>query len=182
MEEVLESNQIFEYLDEVYRNKEKYNMLWALKDAQEKLNIYRKEVVDEKIKSKCKGCKKLNAEYKIYQSSSHSQIRKQRIITNIFGLSHQLISVLEILLSVILVMAISAISHGDFLAHGTRGFSVAVIIIFAFIKVFIEQLFLKPRVESLGWKLYKNSVQVLKQLTEQIHEDIEEREMILEAV
>ena len=147
-------------------------MTWAFKDAQEKLDNYKKDVVDTEMKEQCSFCKKMNKEYKSYQSKSHSEIKKQRMISSIFSNVHGFINFIEIILSVILVLVISEISHGDFIVHGSKAFSVWVVVVFAFIKVFIEQWVLKPQIEHLGWKMYQNSVNVLRNLTSDISEQV----------
>jgi hypothetical protein len=164
--------KIFEHFDKIYENREQYSMSWAFKDAQGKLNNYKEEVIDHKIKNKCSLCKKMNRDYKSYQSKSHFEIRKQKMISSIFSNVHNFVNFLEVILSVILVLVISELSHGDFIVHETKAFSVWVVIVFAFIKVFIDQLVLKPKIEKFGWKLYKNSVDVLKGLSDEIVEQV----------
>lgn len=168
----MKETEIFEYFDEIYDNREQYNMAWAFKDAQDRLNEYKEEVIDNSVKDQCKVCQKLKSEFRSYQSKSHSQIKRQRMISSIFTNVAGFINVLEILLSVILVLVISEISHGDMIVHSTRAFSVAVVIVFAFIKVFIEQMILKPQIENLGWKMYKNSVETLKNLSTEMTEQL----------
>ncbi|MCH4888126.1 hypothetical protein EZV73_11115 [Acidaminobacter sp. JC074] len=164
--------QFFDQFDEIYTNREQYNLSWAFKDAQDKLDDYKKDVVDTKIKKECIFSKTLNKEYERFRYKNHSEIRKQKMISSIFMNTHGLLNVLEILLSVILVILISNVSHSEMLGHGTELFSALVVIVFAFIKVFLEQLVLKPRMEALGWQMYKRSVDVLKSLSEDINEQI----------
>lgn len=149
----MENNQLFEQFDKIYENRKQYNMSWAFKNAQEKLNDYKAEIADDKLTNKF-------------------ELKKQKMITSIFSNAYNLVNILEILLSVILVLVVSELSHGDFIAHGTKMFSVWVVIIFAFIKVFLEQLFLRPKIEVLGWKMYKNSIDTLKGLSNDLIEQI----------
>lgn len=168
----MENNQFFEQFDEIYEKREQYNMSWAFKDAQDKLNEYKKEVVDNKLKKACGSCKKLSRMYEIFKSKNLLELKKQKMISSIFSNAYNLVSILEILLSVILVLVISELSHGDLIAHGTKMFSVWVVLVFAFIKVFLEHLILRPRIEMLGWKMYKNSVDTLRGLSSDIREQI----------
>jgi hypothetical protein len=94
------------------------------------------------------------------------------MISKIFGHVHGIINIIEVILSVLLVLLISEISHGDYIPHETKAFSVWVVLVFAFIKVFIEHHILKPQIEQWGWKLYKNSVNVLKNLTSDISDQV----------
>ncbi|MBI9012383.1 MAG: hypothetical protein JEZ08_09175 [Clostridiales bacterium] len=159
-------DHFFEQFDEIYNNKEQYNISWAFRDAQEKLNGFKEEVVDEQIKKKCLLCKnKDNSAYSLFQEKSYLAIKRQRLIANVFENAHTLITILEFILSVILVMVVSEISHSDTLVIESRLFSMWVVIIFAFFKVIIEQFLLRPKMEAFGWKLYANSVDLLRNLT-----------------
>ncbi|WP_105619712.1 hypothetical protein [Vallitalea okinawensis] len=162
-------NQFFEQFDDIYENREQYNISWAFKDAQEKLNEYKEHVVDQKVKKQCSLCKKIKkGEYHSFQSKSHLEIKKQKVLSSIFSHVHGFMNFLEIILSVLLVLVISEISHGDFIVHQ----GAMVVIVFAFIKVFIEHYVLKPQLEAFGWQLYKNSVNVLKSLLNDISEQL----------
>ena len=165
-------NHFFNQFDDIYEKREQYNLAWAFKDAQDKLNEYKENVVDTKIKKECVLCKTLNKEYERFRYKNHLEIRKQKVITSIFLNAHGLLNILEIMLSVLLVILVTNISHSEMLGHGTELFSALVVIVFAFIKVFLEQLFLKPKIEILGWQMYKRSVDVLKNLSEEIKEQI----------
>ena len=69
MEATLNSiNHFFEQFDDIYDNKDKYNISWAFKDAQNKLNGFKQEVVDKEMKNRCQLCKdKDESIYDIYQ-------------------------------------------------------------------------------------------------------------------
>lgn len=168
----MEKNEFFETFDAIYENREQYNMTWAFKDAQEKLNIYKQEVVDQKIKKACGSCQRLTRVYHHFQNKNKQMIRKQKMISSIFSHAYNLVNILEILLSVILVLVISELSHGDLIVHETKWFSFWFVIVFAFIKVFLEQLILRPKIEALGWKMYKNSVQRLKNISDDMIDTI----------
>lgn len=166
--------QFFDQFDEIYENKEQYNISWAFKDAQDKLDGFKEEVVDKKIKKKCLLCKdKDGSLYDTFQAKSSLAIRRQKFITNVFEKSHTFMTIMEFILSVILVLIVSEISHNESFVVESRVFSMWVVITFAFLKVIIEQFLLRPKVEELGWRLYANSVVMLKNLTEELSEEME---------
>jgi len=167
-------NQFFEQFDEIYDNKEQYNISWAFKDAQEKLDGFKEEVVDKQIKKKCLLCKnKDNSAFDSFQEKSYLAIKRQKFITNVFENAHTLMTILEFILSVILVLVVSEISHSETLVIESRLFSMWVVIIFAFLKVVLEQFLLRPKVEAFGWKLYANSVDMLRNLTQELSQEME---------
>lgn len=168
------TDQFFEQFDEIYDNKEQYNISWAFKDAQEKLNGFKEEVVDKQIKKKCLLCKnKDNSAYNSFQEKSYLAIKRQRLIANVFENAHTVMTILEFILSVILVLVVSEFSHSETLVMESRLFSIWVVIIFAFLKVIIEQFLLRPKVEAFGWKLYANSVDLLRNLTLELSQKME---------
>jgi hypothetical protein len=164
--------QILRHFEGVYEKREQYNMSWAFKDAQDQLDTYKDSIVDQEMKSKCSLCKQMSKKYESYKEKSHTEVKKQKMISGIFKNMHGIINFLEVILSVLLVLIISEVSHGDFIPHETKLFSVWVVVVFAFIKVFIEHYLLKPWIEDMGWKLYKNSIETLKDLTEDITEQV----------
>ena len=166
-------DQFFQQFDDIYENKDKYNISWAFKDAQNKLDRFKEEVVDKQIKTKCRLSKdKDSSVYDAFQEKSSMAIKKQKFLTNVFEKSHALITIIEFVLSVILVLIVSEFSHSESLVIESRMFSMWVVITFAFIKVIIEQFLLRPKVEELGWQLYANSVSLLKKLTSELSEDM----------
>jgi len=175
MEATLKSiDQFFDQFDEIYENKEQYNISWAFKDAQDKLDGFKEEVVDEKIKKKCLLCKdKDDSVYDTFKEKSNLAIKRQKFLTNVFEKSHTFMTIIEFVLSVILVLIVSEISHSESLVVESRMFSMWVVITFAFLKVIIEQFLLRPKVEDLGWRLYASSVALLKNLTHELSEEME---------
>jgi hypothetical protein len=69
------------------------------------------------------------------------------------------------LISFLLVMGLSEVSHsGAELIHSSM-FSFAFAATFAFLKVIIERYWISPAVEKWGWKLYEKSIIRLREKT-----------------
>lgn len=169
------NNEFFEQFDDIYENKDKYNLTWAFRDAQEKLDDYRVQVIDVELKSKCILCKNkrtANKNYAELKLKSVSHRRKHRFFSSVFDNANNFLSIFEFLLSFLLVILISEISHSGEEIVLTKAFSAYVFIIFAFIKVVLEQFILRPKMEHLGWKMYKKSVNRLKGLAKDFDEQL----------
>jgi len=52
-----EINSFFKELSDIHENRQKYSLEWAFEDAQRQLDNFKSEVIDKKLKSKCKLCK-----------------------------------------------------------------------------------------------------------------------------
>lgn len=135
-----------EELDLIYINRERYTIDWAFNNAQEKLNKMTFDLVKEEDGSYLR-----DREFKKHKWYA-------RIFLNALGF----ITVLEFILSVLLVYMVSEISHTGDVFLATRGFSISVILVFAFIKVFLEQYLIRPKVEAFGWQLYRKTVNQVK--------------------
>jgi len=144
-------------------------------DAQEKLDNFRERTINGDLKNKCVLCKNqhvINKEYMEFKKNSNAVINKQRLYYRLFSNSYTFLTVIEIILSILLVLAVSKASHSGEKAIQSRVFSMCIVMVFAFLKVFLERCFLKPRIEQLGWKMYLKSTEVLRSLTEEFDEQI----------
>jgi hypothetical protein len=164
--------KFFQYFDEVYENKEQYNMEWAFKDAQEKMDDFHEEVIQQKMKRKYRLTNGFTGMYQTFHDDTSRAINKQKWLSRVFSNTYTLLTLLEFLISVIFVLLISEISHSGVEVISSPVFSAWVVIIFAFIKVFIEHFYIRPRMENMGWHLYRRSVEMLKDLTVSFSEQL----------
>lgn len=148
----------FSDLEHIYENRHQYSIEWAYKEAQEKLDTIRNHISEEskdQIQSKHMRCKHV--------------LRINKWFSSIFQNTFTVITVLEFVLSILLVLIVSEFSHQGEAFVASRFFSFSVVLVFAFIKVFIEQYFLRPTIERIGWRLYQKTVESLKSLTHQFN-------------
>lgn len=154
-----ECTNLIDNLNEVYETKEKHNLSWAFKNAQ--------ELVDEaKSNYACDLEEIPNGEIEVSQDNREQKwVRRNKVYTQIFAAIPSVLTYVEFALSVFLVILISNISHSVDVAIESRIFSFWVVFTFAAIKVFIDSIFIKPGVEKWGWELYKKSVDGLERIT-----------------
>lgn len=162
----------FNQFDEIYDNREQYNIEWAFKDAQEKMDVFHADVIQNKIEKKCRFSNGISQRYQAFYSDTNRALNKQKWLSRIFSNTYTLITLLEFLISVIFVFLISEISHSGGEVVKSPIFSMWVVIIFAFIKVFVEQFYIRPKMEFMGWQLYKRSAEMLKELTVSFSEQL----------
>ncbi|MCT4621733.1 MAG: hypothetical protein N4A62_20390 [Marinisporobacter sp.] len=163
----------FSEFDEIYENRHKYSIEWAYENAQGKLDSFRDELINTRLKKKCCFCnskKRIDDDFKSLQKSSHMALKKQKWYSRVFSNMYSILTFIEMILSVILVLTISKLSHaGEAMLH-TEILSFWVAITFAFMKVFIERYLLKPKLEALGWRFYLNSVKLIKNMIKEFND------------
>jgi hypothetical protein len=71
-------------------------------------------------------------------------------------------TVLEFLISMLLVMVVSELMHNSVSLIHSRTYTTWVFLTFAFIKVFLENYFVRPTMEKIGWRLFRKSTIQLK--------------------
>lgn len=145
----------FEELEDIYANRQQYDIEWAYSNAQAKLDEMKKTL-----------CEKTLVEMQAERKESKI-IKKNQWYASIFKNLFQLITVLEFLISLGLVLVLSELSHQGAGAMTTKLFSMSVVVVFAFMKVFLEQHFLRPSVEKLGWSMYRKTIIDLKAYSSQ---------------
>jgi hypothetical protein len=172
-----EINSFFNEIDEIYDDRHQYNIEWAFENAQEKMDIFNEKVIDKKLKNKCFLCgkkKNMDTKFKGLQKLGKKEIKKAKRYSRIFRHVYSIITFLEIIISILLVLGLSHISHsGAEMIHSTY-ISLLFAVVFAFFKVVIERYFVKPRIDSLGWAMYRRSTNRLKELTVLVDEEATE--------
>ncbi|MCM1991752.1 hypothetical protein [Oceanirhabdus seepicola] len=159
-EELDKLNELFNEFFEIAENEHKYNLNWAYKNSQSKFNQLSKEILEKKLERK----KQCNLDSKIIEE--YSVILKQRKLIEkrlkrkfkLFSFMNSLISVIDVILSIILVLVISEISHKGELYLSSEVLSGLFVFFFAFLKVTLEKYLIAPKVERFGWKLYERSI------------------------
>jgi hypothetical protein len=137
-------------LDNIYDQREKYSVEWAFRNAHVKIN---------------QMFKHLSFDSKFREDKACDILRSTTFYGSVIEKSMTLLTVLEFLFSVLMVIGITEMSHiGETSIH-SKNFSFLVIIVFALIKVFFEQFLLRPKMEALGWRLYRKTVHNMLHMT-----------------
>lgn len=166
-------NHSFIEFEEIYNERHKYNLEWAYNDAQEKLNSFRDNIINGRLKKKCILCSgKFDKDLAELGIQNRKTLKKHKWYARIFSKIYSVLSLIEVALSVALVMIISNLSHTgeEMMQIEALGFWIG--LTFAFLKVFIERYFLKPYIEKLGWKLYQKSFITLREYSKSINEQV----------
>ncbi|HPR97555.1 MAG TPA: hypothetical protein PK466_14585 [Thermotogota bacterium] len=159
-----ELKNTFDYFDEVYSNKEKYNIAWAFKDAQGKINNIMKTSSENCRRSCCskfENALKKGENLTSFQKFSIKAAKRTKWFSRLFENLHIILTVVEIFLSVILVIVLSNISHSTGAQLESEMMGTIVVVLFAFFKVFLERWFVKPAFDEWGWRLYRTSTRNL---------------------
>ncbi len=161
-----EINRFFNRFEEIHEERHKYSLEWAFADAQEQMDSFQNKIVDGTLKEKCTLCKINKIVMKDFsgvQQTGLSTVKKAKLYARLFSNMFLLLSIVEIALSVLLVLGISELSHSGGEALHSEWLSLWIVITFAFIKVFIERFWLKPNIDTWGWKLYAKTSSMLKE-------------------
>lgn len=159
---------LFLYLDEIYEYRRRYDLHWALNEAHERMNLMVEETT-EKVRSYLE--EELNSEefakFSILSAEmaiiSEDVNRKVSHILTKFRTISFLVSLIDIIISVILIIIISHFAHlGNSLVNSIIiGFLFTGFI--AFFKVTLDRFYIIPKVKEWGWKKYLKEVQITKQ-------------------
>jgi hypothetical protein len=159
----------FFWLDEIYDNRERYNLHWALHEAGD---IF-KSLMDES------GMNIINSIQKHYTQEERKRLNeltsnmdrvareKESAIarrTEYFNTISNLVTLVDIIISVVLIVIISEISH-----VGNAIFDPVILVliftgIVAFLKVTLDRFIIIPWVTGLGWKKYLSEVEATRQI------------------
>jgi hypothetical protein len=167
----MESNQvrkIFTDLRAVHEDREQYKLEWAYKHAQEEMDVFRSNVLNQEFQQQCWQCGKKKEAMKKYQAlmqDSYSIRKKSKWYKRFFHNIYSILTLVEVGVSFSLVFLLSQLSHmGGSLIH-SQGLSILFAMTFAFLKVVLERYYVEPRMNEWGWKVYIDSVDRLDQMT-----------------
>ncbi len=165
-EELNKFNELFNEFSEIAQNEQKYNLNWVYKNSQDKFD----QLVREILKKQWNRKKQHDLDSKIIEEYSIILKHRNRIEKGLkrrfklFSFMSSFISVIDIILSLILVLVISEISHKGDLYISSEILSGMFVFFFAFLKVTLEKYFIAPKVEKIGWKLYERSINQYKKI------------------
>ena len=148
------------HFDNIYNNKDKFSLEWAFGNAQDIIdNTYRKLCNYENTED----CPTIEESLDNQELLSERQRKVMNFVKDskkkhrIFAYIYHVLSMVEIILSVLLVIFISNLSHHSTAMIESQTLSVCVVVIFALFKVFIERNLLRPKIEKWGWQAYRKS-------------------------
>lgn len=166
----MEQGQIresFTKLRSIYRDRERYNLDWAFKNAQEEIDHFQSKIQEKDLEKECALCDRSKEAMEKFQdlvAGSRSAGRKSKWYKRLFSNVYTILTIAEVAISFTLVFFMSQLSHmGGMMIH-SEGFSILFAGIFSFFKVVIERFWVEPKMEKWGWKIYIDSVDRLDQM------------------
>lgn len=160
--------KLFSYLDEIYAHRRRYDLHWALNEAQERMNVLVRETTEtvrdyleeQLTPDEFMQISLLSAE--MAETTSDISRKVSRILTKFQTISF-LVSLVDIIISVILIILISHFAHfGNTLID-----SILIGILFtgfiAFLKVTLDRFYIIPKIREWGWKKYLREIKITKQ-------------------
>lgn len=181
----MEINAFFNDLNEIHDNRHRYSLEWAFEDAQNRLDTFKADFIDGKLKSKCKLCKaktEVQEGYNGLQEQSKNILKKAKWYSRLFTNMFMILSIVEIILSIGLVVGLSKLSHSGEALIESEMISFWFIVTFAFLKVAIERYQVKPRIDAWGWSLYAKSAETLREMTLALNDQAERNLPEVEAI
>lgn len=153
-------DEVFEKIDEIHLNRHKYDLHWAFEDAQVKLKHFISNLWKEHIQLQEKSLIEnlvMSEDIQKLEKLNQEIEKKMRLKFKWFSLIPNLITFVEMGISLFLVIGLSKLSHsGETLIHSAY-LSIAFVAIMAFFKVIIEKYWLKPQIDNWGWRLYRQA-------------------------
>lgn len=162
-----EIDNIFDAIDDVYHNREKYSIEWAFEDAQKKLNQFNEEIVEKQLKPKLLAHSdnyQLKDAFDELKMLNRGLKKKAKWYSRLFSNMYLLISMVEIMISLILVIGLSHVSHSGEVFISSTTLSVLFVGTIAFLKVTLEKYLVKPKIDTWGWELYIRSSKKLRRM------------------
>lgn len=153
-----QSEEVCRELHEIYLNRERYDLHWAFKRANESV-IVRQDKIGKKIES-------IIPDYKeIFINTSKRTKLKVRRNRNIFNFFSIFISVLDIAVSVALILLVTFLSQR--IEHLIESVLLNILFIglIALAKVSLDRFVIIPWIDRWGWKQYLKSINLMKQIT-----------------
>ena len=150
---VLEVADFIKHNQDVYKNREQYNIHWAFNHSQKMMNQYFNKFAVQRIQSKSKQFKSSNCTICDKFICKANQRRRNRLKRKIqtYSYTSLLITLLDILLAVIMVLAITRLKT---VAEHLFTTGVLFAVLIAVTKVTLDKFWITPKVHSWGWKMF----------------------------
>ena len=150
-EKIAHLSKLFNEFNDIHQEKEKHNLKWAFKKANETFNF--EELQNIPHKSDCF----IKYDEVVCLVNKQSKVRINRF-SKMFSFLSYGVSILDIMVSVILILAVTVISHiGDHIFDSLI-VSLIFISVIALIKVSLDRFAIIPIIGSYGWKWFNKAV------------------------
>ncbi len=147
--------------DEIYKNREKYDLHWAFYEAQQKMSGFFK-IFFNACRVKMDYLKQKNPNL-MKDFIHHIQVKRQKRITRkikAYSIASFLVSFVDIILSLVLIILVSKVGHMGETLFSSALLGTLFFVLIAFLKVSLDRFYLVPKIHYWGWitykKIYKN--------------------------
>ncbi len=158
-----ELDELFTSLEEIYGQRERYDLHWVLRDTQERFNrIYAKlkSGVQQNMDSN-----DLVGQMRELLGIENRQLATIRRTSQLFGLLSFLVSFIDIVISVALILLISTIAHWAQLHISSLLLVLIFVGLVALLKVTLDRFLIIPAVNRWGWRRFRRAVRVFKRIS-----------------
>ena len=157
-------DDLLEEIEDVYGNREKYNLDWAFKDAQKKFDLLFTAILDRvsglKFDIREKGL--LTKELKRLSVRKKDIEKFVRRRFNIFSFFSFLVSLVNIVVSLFVVIFISKLANTGETFVSSINLGALFVFFTAFLKVTLSRFIVNPLMSKWGWKKYRKAGNLFK--------------------
>ncbi|MHA1992277.1 MAG: hypothetical protein ACW98A_14995 [Candidatus Hodarchaeales archaeon] len=151
-------SSMFDDFQHIHEEREKHNLHWAYKNANEAFRFteYRKT-------SSKHTCSSFVTYDEVAQTVRKQAKQRIKRFSRIFSYLSHGVSFLDIIISVILILVVTQISHEAGYFFDTVLLSTMFIAVVALLKVSLDRFFIIPTIDRWGWRFYDRMIQYSRQ-------------------
>lgn len=149
-------DNLFNEFKAIESNKHQHNLKWAMKRAQEEFTYDQLKKAHKQ--TDCFGV--FDEVVEALRSDSKSKINN---LSKRFSILSNVVSLLDILISVVLIVIVSMLSHLGDKVFDTVLISSLFLATVALTKVSLDRFAIMPLIDSYGWKLFHKSINYARQ-------------------
>ena len=142
--------------NQIYKNREKYDLQWAFKNAQNNINNFF-DVLLNRTKPYFINFKQKNPKVLSELKKSINLRRKKSLKRklNSYSIAFFSMSFIDIVISIILILIITKVGYISESLFSSAIFGILFFVIVILLKVSLDRFYIIPRVHSWGWKKFK---------------------------
>lgn len=157
-------DSVLKEIEEIYEEREKYNLNWAFKNAQHKFDQLFTRILERvsgfKFDIEEKGLLARELKRLSVRKKDIEKFVKRRF--NIFSFFSFLVSFANILVSLLIVILISKLANTGETFISSVNLGALFVGFTVFLKVTLSKYIVNPRMNKWGWKKYKKAVNLFK--------------------
>lgn len=163
---------LFLALEEVYRERHRYNLHWAFHHAQLTFNDLFDATMEHRLRPALATMQKqaehhsdrdlITREMEALKKEHHRKIKRLQRKRQIFSFMSFLVSFVDIIISLALIVVIAEVSNLSQTLINSSLLALVFLCSIALLKVTLDRFWIIPHVDTWGWELYRKAVQRYK--------------------